>query len=92
MVGIPARYVTGYLHVSGDPQSGEASHAWAELYVPNLGWLGFDTSNGVAPNERYVRLGSGLNALDAAPIRGVAHGVGSESLTIDVSVQEATQQ
>lgn len=86
---IPARYVTGYLHAEGD--AAEASHAWAELFVPDLGWVGFDASNGVSPDDRYIRLGSGFDALDAAPIRGVARGEGEEKLQVDVSVVEAAQ-
>lgn len=86
---IPARYVTGYLHAEGG--IAEASHAWAELHVPDLGWVGFDPSNGVCPNEHYVRLGSGFDALDAAPIRGVAQGMGTEALKVDVNVVEAAQ-
>ena len=86
---IPARYVTGYLHAEGG--IAEASHAWAELHVPDLGWVGFDPSNGLCPNEHYVRLGSGFDALDAAPIRGVAQGMGTEALKVDVNVVEAAQ-
>lgn len=86
---IPARYVTGYLHAEGG--IAEASHAWAELFVPDLGWVGFDPSNGLCPNEHYVRIGSGFDALDAAPIRGVAQGQGTEALKVDVSVMEAAQ-
>lgn len=86
---IPARYVTGYLHAEGGVA--EASHAWTELYVPDLGWVGFDPSNGVCPNEHYVRIGSGFDALDAAPIRGVAQGHGTEALRVDVNVVEAAQ-
>jgi transglutaminase-like putative cysteine protease len=86
---IPARYVTGYLHA--DTGTAEASHAWAELYVPDLGWVGFDPSNGVCPNDHYVRLGSGFDAVDAAPIRGVAQGMGTEALKVDVQVVEASQ-
>lgn len=88
-IEIPARYVTGYLHAEDD--MAEASHAWAELYVEDLGWVGFDASNDVCPDERYVRIGSGYDAVDAAPIRGVAQGVGTEALKIDVNVVEATQ-
>lgn len=88
-LGIPARYVTGYLHAEGG--IAEASHAWAELYVPDLGWVGFDASNGVCPNEHYVRIGSGFDALDAAPIRGVAQGAGLEDMSVDVSVVESAQ-
>lgn len=86
---IPARYVTGYLHA--DTGKDEASHAWAELFVPDLGWVGFDAANGVCPDENYVRLGSGFDAVDAAPIRGVAQGRGTEALKVDVQVVEASQ-
>jgi len=86
---VPARYVTGYLHAAGD--LAEASHAWAELYVEDLGWVGFDPSNGVSPDARYIRIGSGADALEAAPIRGVAQGNGAEALDVDLSVVEAAQ-
>ncbi len=86
---IPARYVVGYLHASGS--IAEASHAWAELFVEGLGWVGFDPANGVSPDENYIRIGSGLDAVDAAPIRGVASGPGLEAMTIDVQVAEAAQ-
>ena len=88
-VDIPARYVTGYLHAEGD--IAEASHAWAEIFVTDLGWVGFDASNGVCPNEHYVRIGSGFDAVDAAPIRGLAQGMGTEAMKVDVNVVEATQ-
>ena len=68
--------------------SPEASHAWAELWVDGLGWVGFDAANRCCPDDRYVRLGSGFNAVDAAPIRGVAQGVGEEHLDVHVSVQQ----
>ncbi|MDJ1008014.1 MAG: transglutaminase family protein [Paracoccaceae bacterium] len=89
VLGIPARYVTGYLHAGGE--ASEASHAWAELYVDDLGWVGFDASNGVCPDEHYIRLGSGVDAVDAAPIRGVAKGQGAEALDVEVSVTQAQQ-
>jgi len=88
--GIPARYVTGYLHADSDGQAHEASHAWAELWVPDLGWIGFDPANRSCPDDRYIRLGSGLDAADAAPIRGLARGLAAESL--DVTVAVAAQQ
>lgn len=86
---MPARYVVGYLHADDD--MAEASHAWAEVWIEDLGWVGFDASNGVSPAENYIRLGSGFDATDAAPIRGVAQGAGSEALDVDVSVVEAAQ-
>ncbi len=89
VLDIPARYVIGYLHADGD--IADASHAWAELYVENLGWVGFDAANHKSPDEHYIRLGSGFDAVDAAPIRGVAQGIGSEAMEIDVRVVDANQ-
>lgn len=85
-VNLPARYVIGYLFADSDGIAHEASHAWAELYISGLGWVGFDPANATCPNERYIRLGSGLDAANAAPIRGVAFGSGTEIMDINVSV------
>ncbi|MEO1195974.1 MAG: transglutaminase family protein [Pseudomonadota bacterium] len=89
VLGMPARYVTGYLHAGG-PAS-EASHAWAEVYIDALGWVGFDASNGVSPDENYIRIGSGHDAVQAAPIRGVAQGQGTEALDVELSVTQSQQ-
>jgi transglutaminase-like putative cysteine protease len=88
---IPARYVSGYLQSGSDGGDHEAAHAWAELHVPGLGWIGFDPANRCCPDARYIRLGSGLDARDAAPIRGISRGLGSESLAVTVAVQMAEQ-
>lgn len=91
--GYPARYVVGYLHSDADGKSHEASHAWVELYIEGLGWVGFDATNGICPDERYLRLGSGLNAHDAAPIRGVSFGAGgAETMDVKVAVMDSAQQ
>ena len=87
---IPARYVTGYLLTDGG--EAVAHHAWAEALSPELGWVGFDAANGQCPTERYVRLAIGLDALEAAPIRGIRLGGAAESLHVDVSVQESQSQ
>jgi transglutaminase-like putative cysteine protease len=84
--GIPARYVSGYLHASSDGTLHEAAHAWAELFAPGLGWVGFDPANRCCPDDRYIRLGSGMDAQDAAPIRGVARGDARESMDVTVAV------
>jgi len=89
--GMPARYVIGYLHSSEDGSAHEASHAWAEIYVHDLGWVGFDPSNQCSPDERYIRLGSGFDSVDAAPIRGLAQGAGAEKLDVDVAIQQVAQ-
>lgn len=72
-------------------RSGEASHAWAEIWVAKLGWVGFDVSNRCCPDDRYIRLGSGFDAAAAAPIRGVAQGTGEETLDVTVAVQQVQQ-
>ncbi|WP_226778972.1 transglutaminase family protein [Oceaniglobus trochenteri] len=85
---IPARYVTGYLESGADGAAHEASHAWAELWVQGIGWIGFDPANQCCPDERYVRLGSGHDAQGAAPIRGVVDGAGIEAMDVDVHVEK----
>ena len=69
----------------------EAAHAWAEVFLPGLGWVGFDAANRCCPDERYIRLGSGQDAQGAAPIRGSARSAGKESLTVQVAVQSVQQ-
>jgi transglutaminase-like putative cysteine protease len=88
---IPARYVSGYLYATVDGTPHEAAHAWAEVHVAGLGWVGFDPANRCCPDERYIRLGSGFDSRDAAPIRGIARGPGSESLDVSVAVQSVQQ-
>jgi transglutaminase-like putative cysteine protease len=89
--GLPARYVSGYLLTAGLEAPGEAAHAWAEVHIPGLGWVGFDPANECCPDDRYIRLGSGLDAQDAAPIRGTSRGGSAESLVVAVAVQQAQQ-
>ncbi|CAM2981313.1 Transglutaminase-like enzyme, putative cysteine protease [Paracoccus aminovorans] len=89
---LPARYVSGYLHSNIDGQPHDAAHAWAEIHVGALGWVGFDAANGCCPDDRYVRLGSGHDADDAAPVRGTAFGPGRESLAVRVQVEEMGQE
>lgn len=90
-LGIPARYVTGYLHVEGEAVFA-AHHAWAEAWVDSLGWVGFDPANHICPTERYVRLACGFDAASAAPITGTRRGGGNESLHVDVIVRQQHQQ
>jgi transglutaminase-like putative cysteine protease len=92
--GIPARYVSGYLFATEDGTPHEAAHAWAELHVPGLGWVGFDPANRCCPDARYIRLGSGFDARSAAPIRGIARGLtgtAPEGLDVTVAIQSAGQ-
>lgn len=88
---IPARYVSGYLHSGADGSAHEAAHAWAELFVAGFGWIGFDPANRCCPDDRYIRLGSGLDAAYAAPIRGTSRGGAAESLDVSVAIQSQDQ-
>lgn len=85
-LAIPARYVAGYLQLADGTTDQEAGHAWAEAFVPELGWVGFDPANGVCPTEAYVRVAIGLDSLGAAPVRGTRYGAGSESLEVAIRV------
>jgi transglutaminase-like putative cysteine protease len=86
---IPARYVSGYLMMN-DRIEQEATHAWAEAYVQNLGWVGFDISNQISPDPRYVRLATGRDYRDAAPITGISFGAATEDLTVNLAVEQQT--
>lgn len=85
--GLPARYVSGYLMMN-DRVDQAASHAWAEVHTDDLGWVGFDVSNGVSPDERYIRIAVGRDAHDAAPINGLRAGTGDESMIVTLQVQQ----
>jgi len=87
LLGFPARYVSGYLMMDNRVEQ-DASHAWAETWVESLGWTGFDVSNGVSPDERYVRVATGLDYRDAAPVSGIRIGDAKESMFVTVHVQQ----
>lgn len=84
---IPARYVSGYLMMN-DRIDQEATHAWAEAWVQGLGWVGFDISNQISPDPRYVRVATGRDYRDAAPITGVSFGAVTEDLEVNVAVEQ----
>ncbi len=87
LLGYPARYVGGYLMMDGRIQQ-YAGHAWAEVHVDNIGWLGFDVSNAISPDGRYVRVATGLDYREAAPVSGLRFGAASESLDVSIQVQQ----
>ncbi|MBD3728880.1 MAG: transglutaminase family protein [Sphingomonadales bacterium] len=84
---IPARYVSGYLMMN-DRIEQEATHAWAEAHVDGLGWVGFDISNGICPDPRYVRVATGRDYADAAPITGITFGSTAEDLHVEIAVEQ----
>ncbi len=85
--GIPARYISGYLMMN-DRVEQDATHAWAEANIDGLGWVGFDVSNGISPDTRYVRVATGLDYTEAAPVSGTRFGDTRESLSVQVQVQQ----
>ncbi len=87
---LPSRYVTGYL-VTGIGASSTAAHAWAEVLVPDLGWVGFDAANCICPTDHYVRVASGIDAASVTPIRGSRRGGVAETMTVEVIVEIAQQ-
>ena len=87
---IPARYVSGYMMVE-DQVEQLATHAWAEAHVEGLGWVGFDISNGISPDPRYVRVATGRDYRDAAPITGICIGAATEDLQVEVAVEQQQQ-
>lgn len=86
-LGIPARYVSGHFAAPDHPQQ-EASHAWAEAFIDRLGWVAFDPTQAMCATEGHVRVAVGMDAQDAAPIRGSRKGGGTESLAVEVHGRE----
>lgn len=86
-LGTPARYVAGYF-LRTDTTEQEAGHAWAEAWIDGIGWIGFDPAHAVCVTDRYVRVATGLDYLDAAPVRGTRIGGISEELSVAVHVEE----
>lgn len=86
-MGFPARYVSGYLMLD-DRVEQDAMHAWAEVHIDYLGWVGFDPSNGISPDTRYVRVATGLDYAEAAPVTGTRIGGAGEVLSVAIEVAQ----
>ena len=82
-LGFSVRYVSGYLKIEGVNEQ-DATHAWADVFIKDLGWVGFDVANGISPDERYVVLANGFDFFDASPIHGLH--LDSQNIKLDVSV------
>lgn len=86
--GLPARYVSGYFRRGDGIVDQDAGHAWAEIKIAELGWVGFDPANGICPAASHIRVAIGLDYLDAAPVRGSRLGGGRETLDVKLRVFE----
>lgn len=91
-LGVPARYVSGYMTHGAGHEAHAASHAWAEALVDYLGWVGFDPTNRACATEAYIRTAVGLDYGEASPVRGVRSGGGTETMTVRVSFPTQHQQ
>lgn len=90
-LGLPARYVSGYLLThppEGQPRliGADASHAWVSAWCPMLGWVDFDPTNGVLPDQQHITLAWGRDFSDVSPLRGVIIGGGDHQLAVSVTV------
>lgn len=90
-LGIPARYVSGYVYVdpprATDVNDNTASHAWVDCYFPDLGWIGFDPTHNRRSDERYVRVAVGRDYTDVRPVSGTHRGQGRATLSVTVTVK-----
>jgi transglutaminase-like putative cysteine protease len=91
-LGIPARYVSGYIRRDDGMGEQESAHAWAEALVPELGWVAFDAANGFCATDAHVRVAVGLDCVGAAPLRGTRYGGGGEFLSVAIRVDQAARQ
>jgi len=86
-LGVPARYVAGYFCTGGVLEQ-DSDHAWAEAFVSDLGWVGFDPINCLCPTEAYVRVAVALDAFGAAPVRGTRYGLGEETAAVAIKIDQ----
>ena len=91
LVGIPARYVSGYICPKNHELRGEgATHAWVEAYIPFYGWLGFDPTNNCIVSDRHVRLAIGRSFTDCTPVKGTYKGSSEHKLEVSVVINNST--
>ena len=92
--GLPARYVSGYLYTEstegGFRSDPDATHAWVEVFLPSLRWVGLDPTNNVLAGERHLAVAIGRDYADVPPSRGVFKGEAESQLSVGVSVRKAS--
>ncbi len=84
VIGVPCRYVSGYLHVVREGHEVSESHAWMEFYSQEHGWVGFDPTNDCEPNDHYVVVGYGRHYDDVPPNKGIFRGNATEIMEVEV--------
>jgi transglutaminase-like putative cysteine protease len=88
---IPARYIAGYCRRDNGAARHQSGHAWAEGFVPRLGWVAFDVANGICATDTHVRVAVGLDYLNAA-VRAKRYGGADETVTVNIQVEQAGRQ
>jgi len=84
LVGVPCRYVSGYIHRSDLPEV--ESHAWCEAFIPSIGWLGFDPTHGELAGDGHIAVATGRSYADVPPNRGVYRGEAEERIAVSVTI------
>jgi len=91
LLGIPARYVCGYVYNrkrEQDRTRPDASHGWVQLYIQNIGWKGFDPTNGTLPDAEHIHVGYGRHYVDTAPTSGTLYTPAAERMEVAVEIAE----
>jgi len=91
-LGLPARYVSGYLRTSDSLVGAGASHAWVAIYCPGFGWIDLDPTNNAIPTTDHVTIGWGRDYADLPPVKGVALGGGEQTVAVEVRVRPQLQE
>jgi transglutaminase-like putative cysteine protease len=95
-IGLPARYVSGYLETIPPPGKekligSDASHAWVSVYFPDVGWVEFDPTNNLLPNVQHITVAYGRDYYDVAPIKGIVFSSGNQTLQVKVDVERISK-
>lgn len=90
-VGLPAKYVSGYIETVPPPGKekligADASHAWFAIFIPGFGWVDFDPTNNMIPKDQHIVVGWGRDYYDVPPLKGVVYGSGTSKLEVSVDI------
>ncbi|WP_149275575.1 transglutaminase-like domain-containing protein [Pareuzebyella sediminis] len=89
--GIPTRYISGYLHQGNGYFGDSQMHAWAEAYIPKIGWVGFDPTNNILANSNHIKVAHGKDFKDCSALKGIVYSIGTNKTRHSVEVQSTDQ-
>ena len=90
--GVPSRYVSGYIHQGNNYFGDLQMHAWAEVLVPNIGWIGFDPTNNIVVAQNHIKVSHRKDYNDCAPLKGIVYSTGINETEYSVKVQSSQLQ